>query len=166
MDSHVSRWGLTTQFDSFLFACVCEDPNGLQLSVLSALARTNRDPWKEAARLAAMPIASAETSLVSSLHQAAANGWDPTQADKISARLVSLLPHAGVTATVTLDAAQKPRAPAITYLMLWLALVMTMALLAPNYRAAMQDGNVSTSSSVAPISTNSGSNGIDLDSQQ
>lgn len=54
MDSHRSQWGLTTQFDSFLFAPVCDDPNGLQISVLSALARINRDPWKEAARLAAM----------------------------------------------------------------------------------------------------------------
>jgi hypothetical protein len=144
MDSHGSHWGLTTQFDAFLFAPVCEDLNGLQISVLSALARMNRDPWKEAARLAAMPKASAETALVSTLQLAAANGWDPMQANKLSARLVSLLPHAGVIATVTRDAAQRPPAPAVSLLM-WLALVMTMALLAPHYRAATSEGTASTS---------------------
>jgi hypothetical protein len=67
-----------------------------------------------------MPKASADTSLVSSLHQAAVNDWDPTQANKISARLVSLLPHAGVTANMTPNAARKPHAPALTYLLMWL----------------------------------------------
>jgi hypothetical protein len=166
MDSRLARWGLTTQFDAFLFAPVCEDANGLQLSVLSALARINRDPWKEAARLAAMPRANAETSLVSSLCLAAANSWDPTKASKISARLVLLLPHADFIETVTLDV-QKPHARALTYLLMWLGLVMTIALLAPNYQATTKDGNVSTSTSVTPISaTTSGPNGSDLGGQQ
>jgi hypothetical protein len=103
MDSRLSGWGLTTQFDCFLFAPVCEDPNGLQLSVLSALARINRDPWKEAARLPAMPKAKAEMSLVSSLNLAAANGWDPARANMISAHLVSLLPRPNAAATATPD---------------------------------------------------------------
>jgi hypothetical protein len=166
MDSRLSPRGLTTQFDGFLFAPVCEDPNGLQLSVLSALARINRDPWKEAARLAAMPKASAETALVSALHLAAANGWDPTQANKISARLVSLLPHADVTATVTFDA-QKQRARGLIYLLMWLGLVMTIALLAPNYPATTKDRDLSTPTSAVPISArNSGSDEIDPGGQQ
>jgi hypothetical protein len=165
MDNRLSAWGLTTQFDCFLFAPVCEDPNGLQLSVLSALARINRDPWKEAARLAAMPKANAEMSLVSSLHRAAANGWDPAQANMISARLVSLLPQSEVTATVTLDT-RKPHARGVIYLLMWLGFVMTIALLSPNYPATTKDTNVSTSTSVAPISArNSGSDGIDAGGQ-
>jgi len=40
--SRLSRWGLTTQFDAFLFAPVCEDLNGLQISVLSAFARIDQ----------------------------------------------------------------------------------------------------------------------------
>ena len=46
------------RYDEFLFATICENPNGTQLSVLSALARTNVDPWEEAERLSAMPARS------------------------------------------------------------------------------------------------------------
>jgi len=166
MDDRLARWGLTTQFDAFLFAPLWEDPNGLQLSVLSVLARTNQDPWKEAARLAAMPRANAETSLVSSLRLAAVNGWDPTQASDLSARLVSLLPSAAATATVT-PGAQGPHAQRVAYLLMWLGLVMTVALLAPNYRAVTKDGTISASTSIAPISaTNLGAEGTDLGGQQ
>src|ERR1700738_4013881 len=113
MDSRLSGWGLTTQFDCFLFAPVCEDLNGLKVSVLSALARINRDPWKKAALLAAMPKAKAEMSLVSSLDLAAASGWDPAQANMISARLVSLLPQSEITATVPSGARKHDRQGAI-----------------------------------------------------
>ena len=39
----------------------------MRLSVISALARTNVDPWEEAIRLAAMPKAIAEKTLLSIL---------------------------------------------------------------------------------------------------
>jgi hypothetical protein len=48
---------LNAIYEEFLFASVCEDANGMRLSVISALARTNVDPWEEASRLAAMPKA-------------------------------------------------------------------------------------------------------------
>ena len=166
MDSRLSGWGLTTQFDCFLFAPVCEDPNGLQLSVLSLLARINRDPWKEAARLAAMPKAKAEMSLVSSLDLAAGKGWDPAQANMISARLVSLLPQPNVAATVTLDT-RKAHARRTIFFLAWLAFVMTMSLLARNYPSATTDTNVATTSSAASISTkDSGSDGINVGGRQ
>ncbi len=41
-------------FEPFLFASVGEDRHGQPLSVLSALARSDLDPWEEAARLARM----------------------------------------------------------------------------------------------------------------
>jgi hypothetical protein len=40
------------QFDNFLFAAVAEGRNGMQVSVLSALARLGVDPWQEAKVLA------------------------------------------------------------------------------------------------------------------
>ena len=164
MDNRLTVWGLTTQFDGFLFAPVCEDPNGLQVSVLSALARINRDPWKEAARLAAMPKVNAEMSLVSSLGLAGANGWDPGQAHVISARLVSLLPQPNVAATAALDI-RKARARRAIFL-IWLGFVMTISLLAPNHSATTNDTNVATPSSAASISTkDSGSDGINVGGQ-
>jgi len=36
---------LSVKYEDFLFAPVCEDANGMRLSVISALARTNVDPW-------------------------------------------------------------------------------------------------------------------------
>ena len=165
MDGRLSGWGLTTQFDCFLFAPVCEDPNGLQISVLSALARINRDPWKEAARLAAMPKAKAEMSLVSSLDLVAANGWDPAQANTISARLISLLPQPNVATTMTLGTRKAPAHRTIIFLAC-LAFVTTITLLARNYPATTTDTNVSTSSSVAPLpAKNSRSGGIDVGDQ-
>jgi hypothetical protein len=46
---------LGREFDRFLFATVGEERNGMTLSVLSALARLDVDPWKETAALSSMP---------------------------------------------------------------------------------------------------------------
>ena len=43
------------EFDDFLGASVGEDPNGTSLTVLSALARLDVDPWQEATNLARIP---------------------------------------------------------------------------------------------------------------
>jgi hypothetical protein len=41
---------LGSEFDDFLYASIGEDSNGVLLSVLSALARLDVDPWEEAAK--------------------------------------------------------------------------------------------------------------------
>ncbi|TDU26803.1 hypothetical protein DFR24_3834 [Panacagrimonas perspica] len=79
-------------FDSFLQASVDEDREDRLLSVLSALARLDLDPWKEAAELAALPTAAAIerlTGLIASLPDASAT---PRDAAGIAARLVTRLP--------------------------------------------------------------------------
>jgi hypothetical protein len=43
------------KFDEFLFSPIGEENNGMVLSVISALARRNVDPWQEAARLSRLP---------------------------------------------------------------------------------------------------------------
>jgi hypothetical protein len=62
MDNRPSVSSFTSRYNHFLFAPICEEANGMRLSVLSALARMDVDPWEEATRLAAMPKAIAETS--------------------------------------------------------------------------------------------------------
>ena len=42
-------------FDEFLCASIVEEKNGMALSVMSAFARRNVDPWQEAARLSQLP---------------------------------------------------------------------------------------------------------------
>ena len=56
---------LGSEFDDFLFAPIGEDRNGMLLSVLSALARLDVDPWQEAAQLAGLPGETATQRLAS-----------------------------------------------------------------------------------------------------
>ena len=43
-----------SQFNDFLFAPIGNEKNGMLLTVLSALARLDVDPWREAASMAQM----------------------------------------------------------------------------------------------------------------
>jgi len=87
-----STSNLSATFNDFLFATVCEERNEMPLSVISALARLDLDPWTEAAQLSRMPADSA-TRRLSSLLDGVVNE-PPTQPDHatIAARLVGLLP--------------------------------------------------------------------------
>ena len=89
-----STSNLSARFNDFLFATVCEERNEMPLSVISALARLDLDPWTEAAELARMPAEGA-TRRLSSLLAGVAN-IPSTHLDRatIAARLVALLPPA------------------------------------------------------------------------
>jgi hypothetical protein len=89
-----SSSNLSATFNDFLFATVCEERNEMPLSVISALARLDLDPWAEAAVLARMPADGAARHLSALL--AGVVDLPPTQPDRatIAARLVALLPAA------------------------------------------------------------------------
>ncbi|MEM9761500.1 MAG: hypothetical protein AAF968_03145 [Pseudomonadota bacterium] len=79
-------------FEPFLYAFVGDDRRGAGVTVLSALARLNLDPWDEAARLAASGRVAAKTRLVQLLSRlddvpALALGREP-----VANELVFLLP--------------------------------------------------------------------------
>ncbi len=81
------------EFDKFLCASVGEDRNGTMLSVLSALARLDVDPWQEAASLGRMPREAATERLTALI---AALPDEPTAdipARTIAADLIALLPR-------------------------------------------------------------------------
>jgi len=83
------------EFDKFLYASIGEGRNGTMLSVLSALARLDVDPWQEAASLARMPREAATDRLTALI---AALPDEPTMdspAKTIAADLAALLPRAG-----------------------------------------------------------------------
>jgi hypothetical protein len=80
---------LGSQFDDFLFASVRDDRNG-PLSVLSALARLDVDPWQMAATLAQLPRAAAVQRLAS-LFAGLPDGLE--NRDAVAARLVAFLPN-------------------------------------------------------------------------
>ena len=74
---------------AFLFESLGVEDNGMDLSVLSALARAGVDPWAEAKRLAGLP------------RQAAISAIQKFAGDAETARhLAELLPHASASASV------------------------------------------------------------------
>jgi hypothetical protein len=84
-----------SEFDAFLFAPVGEDANARELSVLSALARIDVDPWLEAASLARLPLQAATDRLASLLALAPAGLAQDTDPDVIARRVIALLPRKG-----------------------------------------------------------------------
>jgi hypothetical protein len=93
---------LGSEFDDFLFAPIGEDKNGLRLSVLSALARRNIDPWQEAARLARMPEETAIRRLASLIAALPDMPSARLSSGAIAARLIALLPRrSAVTHSLT-----------------------------------------------------------------
>src|SRR5687767_3959352 len=79
-------------FADFLAATVGEERNGMHLSVLSAFARLDMDPWEEARRLADLPKGTAVNALAALIAKLPAGLWEPSEATRIAARLVPLLP--------------------------------------------------------------------------
>ncbi len=89
---------LGSEFDNFLFAPIGEQSNGMLLSVLSALARLDLDPWQEAARLARLPGKTATerlASLIAALSETSLpdETWAHPDPQTSAARLVALLPR-------------------------------------------------------------------------
>jgi hypothetical protein len=82
-----------SEFNDFLFASIGQERNGMLLSVLSALARLDVDPWEEAAELARLPAQTSTlrlASLIAALPGEPSADLDP---GTIAARLVALLPR-------------------------------------------------------------------------
>lgn len=89
--STVPRMG--PEFDEFLFAPVGEDGNGMLLTVLSVLARRNVDPWREAAKLAQLPVRAATDQLASVIAELPEGPSDRPDPEAMAARLIALLPR-------------------------------------------------------------------------
>src|SRR5437016_2699056 len=86
------------EFDRFLFASVGEEVDGVPLSVLSALARLELDPWDEAARLAHLTREAAADQLARMIARLSDRCWSEGEARRISIGLIKRLPMAGAAA--------------------------------------------------------------------
>jgi hypothetical protein len=84
---------LGPEFNEFLFATIGVDRNGGYLSVVSALARLDLDPWAEAEKLAKLPIEIAIKNLSALIAAQQEVPLDGQEREKMSARLVELLPR-------------------------------------------------------------------------
>jgi hypothetical protein len=84
---------LGSEFDAFLFAAIGEDRNGMPLSVVSALARMDLDPWHEAASLAGVPVETATGKLIALLAALPDPSLKRLDPGTTAARLIALLPQ-------------------------------------------------------------------------
>ncbi len=82
MASHAS---MGNAYDAFLFESLGVEENGMNLSVLSALARAGVVPWAEAKRLAGLPRQAAIAAIAAILNLASDNDT--------ASHLVELLPR-------------------------------------------------------------------------
>jgi len=83
---------LASEFDDFLFAPIGDDRNEMPLSLLSALARLDIDPWQEAAELARVPRETATQRLASSIAALPDGPSAHPDPGTTAARLIALLP--------------------------------------------------------------------------
>jgi hypothetical protein len=84
-----------SEFGDFLYAPIGDERNGMTLSLLSALARLNMDPWEEAARLSQLPRRTAAQKLASLIARLPPGAWTQADCCTIANRLIELLPHPG-----------------------------------------------------------------------
>ena len=141
---------LTTRYDGFLCAKVCDEPSGMHLSVLSALTRMNIDPWQEATRLAAMPKALAVETMKSVLVHIAGKTWHGSEATATAERLINLLSKPDKTAAV--GGAEAPE-QLKSYWFLWVGLAVAFMLFT-THQQAPQDAGTSTSQATIARSPN------------
>jgi hypothetical protein len=120
---------LSPKYDEFLFAPICTEANGMHLSVLSALARLNLDPWEEATHLAAMPKEDARRALISRLDLVDGTSRSPSEAQMTAARLVRLLPEQREGATPAAETIAGVRARPTNYWLVLLFIAMAIAFL-------------------------------------
>jgi hypothetical protein len=103
-----------SQFDEFLFASIGQEQNGMWLSVVSALARLDIDPWAEAASLAQMSTEAAIERmrlLITSLPKQSSLSSD---SETIAARLIALLPPRNFISKPTSIRNPSPRTVVVT----------------------------------------------------
>jgi hypothetical protein len=88
------------EFDEFLCASIGEEKNGMALSVMSAFARRNVDPWQEAARLSQLSRDVAARELCAMISELPPGSPSQATPQAITERLMAGLPrYAGSAAS-------------------------------------------------------------------
>ncbi len=119
------------EFDSFLFAPVGEEVNGVPLSVLSALSRLGLDPRDEAARLSRLTKEAAAEQLARMIARLSDQRWTLSEARRIAGGLIERLPPASAGKPHRLKTGAGPTpasraSPFLIYLALLIALLVSL----------------------------------------
>jgi hypothetical protein len=140
-----------SQLDDFLYAPIGDERNGTTLTVLSALARQDIHPWREAATSAQMPRESATlrmSSLTVDLRERPPSRLDP---EAVAARLVARLPLSVVAASARNKAL--PRARGVNYSGLFIFLALAAVLLGARVVIAIRELPASVDSAHTSMSS-------------
>jgi len=87
------QFDLSSPLDRFLYAPIAEDANGTMVTVLSALARQDLDPWDEAHDLNLLSRSSAIQRLTLAIAALPFYSADRETPTVLATRLIALLPH-------------------------------------------------------------------------
>jgi hypothetical protein len=98
----------------------------MPLSVVSALARAGVDPWREAARLAGLPKATAAAALAGIIGKLSAGAELRIDAAACAGRLIELLPSVRPVAAAIVPAALRRRRPSLGLSELCLIVVLAV----------------------------------------
>jgi hypothetical protein len=134
-----SQLNSRSAFDSFLFAQIGDDEKGMTVSVLSAFARLDRDPWYEAAELAKLPREVAAARLGATISALGGVTLSALELGTVTTRLVALLPSQ--TAVLLRDArvgdtiASNLRSPSF---LISVALLMALGLASQFFASSLQ----------------------------
>jgi hypothetical protein len=123
----------------------------MPLSVLSALARLDVDPWEEAAELSELPTDTATQRLASLIARLPGGRWTPADARTIATRLIELLPR-GFSSQVPLP--EKARgAPAMTGPVSAMVLICAALVVIALFMAASREPSSRSNPADAPAVT-------------
>lgn len=81
-----------SKFDDFLYEPIGDDANGVTISMFSGLSRLEIDPWRESARISALPVDLASRAIAERIGQLQISTWDISHNVRVASRLVKLLP--------------------------------------------------------------------------
>jgi hypothetical protein len=124
------------EFDDFLYASIGVDRNEMTLSVLSALARLDVDPWEEAAELSELPKSTATQRLASLIAQLPGGRWTQADSRAIAVRLIELLPRRSSSKVPSAEKAQGLRemsGSAVAKMLICAALGVTALIIAASH---------------------------------
>jgi hypothetical protein len=127
-------------FQQFLYESICEDQEGMPLSVLSALARQDIDPWTEAARLSQLPEETAVEQIIALLDALPHRMVASLDCRKVAGRLSALLPRPTASKLSGVRPAARVQSPAAfafnwRFFYLYFCLMLLMNWLIAEFRA-------------------------------
>ena len=133
------------EFDDFLYAPIAADRNEMPLSVLSALARLDIDPWEEAAELSELPRITAAQRFAALILQLPGGRWTKADSRAISDRLIELLPRRSGSKMPLAEKAhglREMKLSATTKMLICAALAATVLIVAANREPPSRAENV------------------------